>query len=353
MPEALQTSADSASRLHILPHRVYRFRMLGMGLGALPLFAALRELDAAWPAWAWVVWICFLWPHVAYLVARRSRDPFRAELMNLTLDSAFAASAVPLIAFNLLPSVMLLTVAVADKVNSGIRGLWVRSLPAMLVGGIVSALVAGFAWRPETSMAVMLASLPILVIHTLAVSANSYRLIRKVQKQNVKLDELARLDALTGLDSRGHWQEQAAAMLARHHADGDDATLMLVDVDRFKDINDRHGHATGDDVLRGIAELIRRTAPEGSAAGRLGGDEFAVAMPVSRADAQLVADELRRAVEALRFPRLPALRCAISIGCAQAPGSGIELREWIEAADGAMYEDKESRRRGHAAAAQA
>jgi diguanylate cyclase len=351
--EAHPSPIDAASRLHILPQRVYRFRMLGMGLGALPLFAVLRELDAAWPAWAWVAWICFLWPHVAYVLARRSADPFRAELLNLTLDSAFAASAVPLIAFNLLPSVLLLTVAVADKVNSGIRGLWVHSLPAMLIGGLASVLVAGWAWRPETSMAVMLASLPILVIHTLAVSANSYRLIRKVQKQNVKLDELARLDALTGLDSRGHWQAQAAALLARHHADGIDATLMLVDVDRFKDINDRHGHATGDDVLRGIAELIRRTAPEGSAAGRLGGDEFAVAMPVSRGAAEVVANELRHAVDALRFPRLSTLRCSVSIGCAQAPGSGIELREWIEAADGAMYEDKERRRSGAAAIARA
>ncbi len=315
-----------------------------MGLGGLPIAAVLYEIDAAWPGWAWVAWISVIWPHVAYLVARRSRDPFRAELRNLVLDSAFAASAVPLMAFSVLPSVVLLTVVVADKVNSGIRGLWLRSLPAMLVGGLVSVALAGFAWHPESSFLVMLASLPILVIHTLAVSANSYRLVRKVQKQNVKLDELARLDALTGLDSRGHWQVRAGALLARHHDEAQAAALMLVDVDRFKDINDRHGHSIGDDVLRGIAELIRRTAPEASAAGRLGGDEFAVAMPVSRDAAHTVADALRCAVDGLVLTRLPALRCTVSIGIAEAPDRGIGLREWIEAADGAMYEDKQRRR---------
>ncbi len=190
----------------------------------------------------------------------------------------------------------------------------------------------------------LLASLPIVVIHTLAVSANSYRLVRRVQAQNVKLDELARLDALTGLDSRGHWQAQAEALLARHRSEGEPVSLMLVDIDRFKEINDRYGHATGDDVLRGIAALVRGAVPAGSHAGRLGGDEFAVAMPASAHDAGAMAQCLRDAVASLTFPRFPALGCSVSIGVADAPAAGFDLREWLDAADRAMYADKEARR---------
>ncbi len=334
----------SATRLQSLPQRTYRFRVLGMGFAALPLIAVMRELDSGWASWAWMVATCLVWPHVAYLLAQRSRDPFRAELRNFVLDSMFAGSWVPMMHFNLLPSVILLTVVTADKVNSGIRGLWLRAIPGTLLAVLVVGLLTGFAFDPETSTSVILASLPIMVIHTLAVSLSSYQLVRKVQQQNLTLDEIARLDSLTGLDSRGHWQAEAEALLSRHQSGEQPAALMLVDVDRFKEINDRYGHATGDDVLRGIAEVIRRVMPDGSHAGRLGGDEFAVALPNGLSDAQVAADRIRAAVEALDFPRFPGLRCAISIGLAAAPDGALDLREWVEAADRAMYLDKGARR---------
>lgn len=315
-----------------------------MGLAALPMIAVLREIDAGWPAWAWMAWMCIAWPHVAFAIAMRSRDPFRAELRNFVADSLFAGSAVPLMHFNVLPSAILLTVATADKINAGIRGLWVRSLPGMLLALVLGGAMTGFAFEPRTSMTVLLASLPLIVIHTLAVSLSSYRLVRKVQSQNLALDEIARLDTLTGLESRGHWQTQAEALLEQHQSGGQPATLMLVDVDRFKDINDRFGHATGDDVLRGIAELVRRVMPEGSHAGRLGGDEFAVVLPVGLAQAELAAANVRLAVEALDYPRFPDLVSRISIGLAAAPDAGLDLREWLEAADRAMYRDKAQRR---------
>ncbi|HVF35494.1 MAG TPA: diguanylate cyclase [Candidatus Saccharimonadia bacterium] len=336
--------ATSATRLQSLPQRTYGFRVLGMGLAALPMIAVLREHGASWPAWAAMAWICLVWPHVAYLIARRSRDPFRAELRNFVLDSVFAGGAVPLMHFNALPSVLLLTVATADKVNSGIRGLMLRSLPGMVIALVLGGVLTGFVFEPRTSMTVLLASLPLLVIHTLAVSLSSYRLVRKVQLQNLRLDEIARTDALTGLDSRGHWESLADALLRKHQGDAQPATLMLVDVDRFKEINDRFGHATGDDVLRGIAELIRRVMPEGSHAGRLGGDELAVVLPIGLAHAEVAAENIRAAVEALDFPRFPGLQCRISIGIAAAPEAGLDLREWLEAADREMYRDKDERR---------
>lgn len=335
---------DPVSRLHGLHKRVYRFRTLGMGLGLLPIAVVLSELQAGWPSWAWALACCLLWPHLAYRLASRSPDPFKAELRNLMVDSALAGSLVPLMQFNLLPSALLMTVTTADKVNTGVRGLWWRALPGMFIALLAVGAITGFALRFPTSTPVLLACLPILVIHTLAVSASGYQLIRKVQKQNARLDELSRHDTLTGLESRGHWQEQVSALLGRHATGAGPASMLLVDVDLFKSINDRHGHATGDDVLRGITGVIRDAIPGGSHAGRVGGDEFAVAVPVALGDAQHVAEHIRRGVGALEFPRLPPLQCSVSIGIAEPPSGDASLRGWMEAADRALYRAKSAGR---------
>ena len=333
--------ADGAvPRLRDLHKRIYRFRTLGMGLGMLPLVAVLIELRAGWPAWAWTAACCVVWPHLAYVVVARSRDPARAEVRNLMIDSMLAGSLVPVMHFNLLPSAVLVTVATADKINSGIRGLWLRSLPAMLGALLLSAVLTGFRTDFNTSTQVLLTSLPLMMIHTLAVSASGYQLIRRVQKQNARLDDLSRHDTLTGLESRGHWQEQVGALLARHAAGTHPASMLLVDVDLFKDINDCHGHATGDDVLRGIAGVILGAVPDGSHAGRVGGDEFAVAVPIALSDARLVAERIRAGVDALDFPRQPPLSCSVSIGIAEPADADDGLRAWMEAADRALYRAK-------------
>ncbi len=330
--------------LDSLPHQTYRFRMLGMALGGLPVLVVLSEIGAAWPAWTWLAFSSLIWPHLAFFLARTSRDPYRAERRNLTFDSVIAGAMVPLMHFNLLPSVTLLTVATSDKISTGIRHLWLRTVPLMIAALLVAGTLTGFAWRPETSMPVLLATLPILVIHTIAVSLNGYWLIRKVQKQNQRLDELHRTDALTGLESRAHWETQAEAALARYRTQAQPVTLLLVDLDKLKHINDRHGHAIGDDVLRAIAGAIRRNTPEHGHAGRLGGDEFAVLLPLARDEADIVAERMRADVEALDFPHVPGLRASISLGLAEPPAAGLGLREWSETADRAMYRNKHAAR---------
>ncbi|MGV8923662.1 MAG: diguanylate cyclase [Thermomonas sp.] len=337
---ARDTTHDSRTHLKAFPRRVYRFRALGMGLGILPISVVLTELGVSWPAWTWAVLSCLVWPHIAYQLSSRSGDPFRAELRNLSLDSAFAGSLVPLMHFNLLPSVVLLTMASADKINTGVRGLLVRSLPGMLIGAVVMGALTGFAMQPATSMPVLLATLPIMVIHTLAVSLGSYQLIRKVQSQNARLDELSRVDSLTGLESRGHWQEQAGLLLSSYCTGKSAASMLLIDADHFKQVNDRHGHASGDDVLRAIGVAITANLPPGSHAGRIGGDEFAVALPIPADAAMEVANGILARVATLEFPQVAALRCSVSIGIAEPVAEDPSLRTWLEAADHALYRAK-------------
>lgn len=323
-----------------LPKLTYRFRVLGMGLAALPVMVVLHDLQAGWVAWAWVVAGCFLWPHLAYWTAMRSSDRFGAEARNFLVDSAIAGSLVPMMHFNLLPSAVLLTVVSADKVNAGIPGLWRRALPGMVLALLASGFLSGWAVDLPSRTGVVLACLPLMTVHTLAVSANLYRLMRRVNLQNRQLEELTRRDELTGLDSRGYWRAQAAERLERiQRHPGEAATLLLLDVDRFKAINDRHGHAAGDDVLRALAGLLREGLPPSQVAGRLGGDEFAVLLPMDAEQARRQADRLRAAAEACELPGYPGLRFSLSIGLAEPPVVG-GLHAWLEAADQALYRAK-------------
>ena len=343
-PAASSPADDPDRRLRQLPRRTYGFRVLGMGLAALPIGTVLYELQAGWAAWIWATFVCLVWPQLAYLIAIRAANPMKAELRNFVVDSMLAGSCLPLIHFNLLPSAVLVTVACADKVNTGVRGMLPRSLPGLVAAVALGGMLTGFAFAPASSTAVILACLPIMAVHTLAVSFSMSQLVRKVQGQNVRLRELSEIDALTGLANRRHWELQAGELLLRNQGHATAATLMIIDIDRFKTVNDRYGHGVGDDVLRDVAELLRASLPEQAAAGRLGGDEFVVALPLQMDEAAVVAETLRGHAETLRFDRVPTLRVSLSIGLADAPAAGLALREWLEAADRGLYRAKEAGR---------
>ncbi|AOG21571.1 sensor domain-containing diguanylate cyclase [Acidovorax sp. RAC01] len=318
--------------------RIYPLRVLGMGLGGAVVAVVLWERQASLTAWIVMALLAFAWPHVAYLLARRSADPYRAEVRNLLMDSAMAAAFVPLMHFNLLPSVLIVALTMVDKITTGIRGLWARAIPGMLAAGTVSALATGAQWAPNTSMLVVMACLPVMVLHTLSVSVVSYRLIRKTAHQNRLLDEMRRIDTLTGLYARGFWQEQADAALRRHHATGEPACLLMLDIDHFKDINDQHGHTVGDEVIRALAHVVLGNVRANDCAGRYGGDEFAILLPGMQArDARAVAERIRAQAEGLRMRQLPDLRITSSIGVAAADRRQQSLRDWMNAADAAMY----------------
>lgn len=119
----------------------------------------------------------------------------------------------------------------------------------------------------------------------------------KLKNANERLDLLAHQDSLTALQNRRAFIESATARLA----DGAPHMLVMIDIDHFKRINDRLGHAGGDTALKHTADLLRSTAPDGALVARLGGEEFGLlfALPTDEGDASMLAAQAH--VEAMRM----------------------------------------------------
>lgn len=154
----------------------------------------------------------------------------------------------------------------------------------------------------------------------------------------------ASLDPLTGVFNRRTLGETMDAMFARAEREDDELSVMIVDLDRFKEVNDVYGHAAGDEVLRAAAACLRHHLRGSDHVGRWGGDEFLVVLDgASALAAKPVADRLRQA-----FADNPAVRgVTMSIGIADRsvlPADRRELAALIEEADACLYRSKRAGR---------
>ena len=320
--------------------RIYPVRVLGMGLAGLAIGGTLHMQQAPVALWQLMVLSCLVWPHLAYLHALKSRDPYTAERRNLFLDSAIAGAWVPMMHFCLLPSVILATVTTFDKLDTGIRRLWLQSLPFLFGAMLVSAAW----WRPSVELAgdllVVVCCLPLLVVHTLATGMANYKLVRTIARQNHMLETMRRTDAQTRLLTRESVLEHCAAALRSRLAGGAEASLLMIDIDHFKAINDTHGHGVGDEAIAAVADAIRACLRAQDVAGRYGGDEFIVlCVGAGQEQAQWIAQRVLQQVQGVRGLH-PGLQLTASIGIAALQPRHRALRDWLNAADQALYQAK-------------
>ena len=163
-----------------------------------------------------------------------------------------------------------------------------------------------------------------------------------------KIEHLAHYDALTGLANRNLFRERIDETLARMHRTGEGFAVFLLDLDRFKAVNDTSGHQAGDELLRQVAERIKSIIRDTDTAARLGGDEFALIVMVDRnAWSASVAALAKRLVDGISAPyeingHPVAVGC--SIGVALAPEHGQRSDDLLKNADLALYKSKHSGR---------
>jgi diguanylate cyclase (GGDEF)-like protein len=178
--------------------------------------------------------------------------------------------------------------------------------------------------------------IPLLIAPPIAYIALS--IIRLLHETIARVDDHMRHDGLTGALNRSHFLDRVRAFPSA-------STLMIIDVDHFKRINDSFGHAAGDEVLRMLAHAVQEVVGTRGLVGRLGGEEFAVFLPQANADiALLEAEAIRLAVSALGMVvEGRRLAITISIGCAMHhPSSPIGTT--LKQADALLYEAKQSGR---------
>jgi diguanylate cyclase (GGDEF)-like protein len=173
------------------------------------------------------------------------------------------------------------------------------------------------------------------------------RLEREQQRTGVLLARLERLsheDPLTGLANRRRWDAELDNACAEARRDGTPLALVLVDLDRFKTVNDRHGHAGGDEALRQVAAVLGARVRGGDLVARLGGDELGVLMPGATLDrAAALAESLRADCARLAPAGFAPGEISLSLGVAAAEDGEVSPAELTARADEQLYRAKSTR----------
>lgn len=240
----------------------------------------------------------------------------------------------------------------------------VRFLPSLAISLLISAAIMHGVYRlaagnQEVVLVFSLVYLPVLLF-SLFISWSTTldrrraflralldRMTREdLSAANDKLQALAHLDPLTGLSNRRDFEARALYELARAQRHRRPLSVLSLDVDHFKRINDSHGHDVGDEVLRVLAGVARQELREHDLLARFGGEEFVALLPDTALDeALVVAERLRGVLGACQVPMDGgAVRFTISAGVAQLADDGSGLVSLLKAADKALYRAKQQGR---------
>jgi len=171
---------------------------------------------------------------------------------------------------------------------------------------------------------------------------------------NAKLQTLSREDGLTGLFNRGYWQECLEREFHRFMRSHEACSLIMLDIDHFKAVNDTYGHPGGDEVIRKVAALLDRHARKTDIVGRYGGEEFGLILPhTSASQAEIFAERLRGATEMLDVEfEQQVINVTVSLGIAELQPDTQDTEQWVTQADEALYVSKQNGRNQYTVATQ-
>lgn len=186
---------------------------------------------------------------------------------------------------------------------------------------------------PQDKEKIMIAS------HQFALALRRVRLYQEIEKSSTT-------DSLTELYTRRYFLERLEEEIKRSKAKKIQLSVLMIDADFFKKFNDKYGHLTGDQILCGIADIIRENIREIDIAGRYGGEEFCVVLPdTSRAGTHYVAERIRSCVQKTPIQAYDTtVKTTVSIGIATFPDDGQNIQELIDKADWALYRAKKTGR---------
>lgn len=349
----------------------YRVRVAAFALVGVPI--ALHM----WPkGYGLIVWSLFLlqfvaYPHLVQLRTQKAADPERAERDNLVVDSFLCGVWAAGLGFPLwISATLFLATLLNHTITRGLPGVLICPL-AILTGALASTTVIAFHVSTDTGGLVTLASIIGLAIYLSLMGIEFFTYIRKLhevqkavdhQKSTLedansalheqiekihdlqeKLREQANRDSLTGVFNRRYLEGTLEREMARCKREGAPLTMLMLDVDHFKRVNDTYGHQAGDEVLRVFARLLSEHARTEDIVCRYGGEEFLMVLPKMPLDiARERAGRLLMLVQqrAVAFAELQ-IRITTSIGIAAAPEHAASADDLIRCTDQALYQAKE------------
>jgi diguanylate cyclase len=325
--------------------RIYKPRIIGLGIGCISVIGGLYPL--AMPSWVWAFLLFngLVWAHVAYQLSIRSPFPYQAEQRNILYDSLCGGFWAAAAQFTPLTTVTILSMMTMNNVAAGGRRLFLRGLLAQGAGIGVAWALFGIRFNPDVSVLQVYTCLPMLTLYPMAIGMVCYKLAIKLSEHKRALSALSRTDSLTGLLNHGSWKDLLHLKFHKCQQQQSHATIALIDIDHFKQINDSHGHIVGDAVLRQLSVEIRRNLRKNDLAGRYGGDEFCVILPqMPLEEAARVMERIRETFSNYRNPQIPELRVSLSIGLADFQLVFTDAATWLNAADRALYAAKDTGR---------
>lgn len=356
-------AAATANPALALLRKIHVIRAAGSVMGFVVLGSHLLQGPYGTLAWVLLTLQFLVYPHLVHAYAVRARDPLRAGLHNFLLDALLLGLWSAGLGYPLWISFTLFTCnLVSVMLYHGVRG----TLPAaaLFIGpGLGWLLGSDTAVHLDTSPLTTALSIAGLTVFLLQVMQMNFRRMLKLrdtrealrrgeqalQRQleeihvlQARLSEQANRDPLTGLYNRRYLDTTLERELARCQREGQPLSLMLIDLDHFKLVNDTWGHQAGDEVLRQLADMLASHARLADVACRYGGEEFLLLLPgMPQAVAQERAERWRQdfAGTTVLFGEL-AIRATLSVGIAGYPGHGTTAQQLIRHADQALYRAK-------------
>ncbi len=170
------------------------------------------------------------------------------------------------------------------------------------------------------------------------VSENARRRIH-LKETNLHLSEISRKDGLTGLFNRAYWEQSLKDEFAQLKVSGGASSLVILDIDHFKKVNDTYGHTIGDEVIRRTSALLKKTVRNSDICGRFGGEEFTVLLPnTSQEQARYFAERLRKRIEQdIVKIEGHSINYTVSIGVCEYKPDFDSHTQWLKCADTALY----------------
>ena len=366
----MSQASTYSSGSHWLVRKQHQFRTMALAGMFTTVVLNLWGQPVHMGLWVYLVTQLLIYPHVLLVLAHRAPNPIEREIQHLLLDAfslGLCAAVLGLPSF--LTFVMVMGTSLNSAFNKGWRGS-VKSCTAFALGVFTWWATGWLTWVPDANWPSTLFCMSGMLVYVLGMGDVAHirmrqlrqaRLARETSGQALEqanealreqIEEISRLqeqlreqvhrDPLTGQYNRRYLDATLQREMRRCARESAPLSLLMMDIDHFKSVNDTHGHLVGDEVLRQIGLILATHARSHDVVCRYGGEEFLLMLPqLPLTQALQRAEQLRRVVQQHAFLTDGGdIHVTLSVGVAAFPENGQTVDELLRNADHALYQAK-------------